>query len=159
MPDSTSVNTRHYLTYMAMLLVFGAGIWLILAFGSRQHPQTARTPATVEAASPANSATGAGIVPSFVGRIFRENLRTSLSILLLQMLVIIIAARSFGSLFRHLGQPRVMGEIVAGLILGPSVLGLLSPGAMGFLFPPASLEPLRLLSQIGVALFMFVVSK
>ena len=50
-----------------------------------------------------------------------------------------------------------MGEMVAGIVLGPSVLGLLFPQAMVFLFPPASLETLRLLSQIGVVLFMFVV--
>ncbi len=54
-------------------------------------------------------------------------------------------------------QPPVMGEMVAGIVLGPSVLGLLFPEAMSFLFPPASLETLRLLSQIGVVLFMFIV--
>jgi len=75
----------------------------------------------------------------------------------LQLVVIIIAARFFGSLFRKIGQPRVMGEIIAGIVLGPSLLGLISPQAMSFLFPTNSLEPLRLLSQIGVALFMFVV--
>jgi Kef-type K+ transport system membrane component KefB len=46
---------------------------------------------------------------------------------------------------------------VAGIVLGPSLLGWLSPGTMAVLFPPGSMEPLRLLSQIGVALFMFVV--
>jgi Kef-type K+ transport system membrane component KefB len=50
-----------------------------------------------------------------------------------------------------------MGEMVAGIVLGPSVLGLLYPLSQSFLFPPASLETLRLLSQIGVVLFMFIV--
>jgi Kef-type K+ transport system membrane component KefB len=50
-----------------------------------------------------------------------------------------------------------MGEMVAGIVLGPSVLGLLWPQAMAFLFPAASMDTLRLLSQIGVVLFMFVV--
>jgi Kef-type K+ transport system membrane component KefB len=50
-----------------------------------------------------------------------------------------------------------MGEIVAGIALGPSVLGLLSPATMAFLFPASSMDTLKLLSQIGVALFMFVV--
>jgi len=140
-----------------MLLIFGAGIWLILAFGSRRHPRPAAPPSQVVSASPAGSLTPAGAARTWVERTFHENLRSPLSILLLQLIVIIIAARIFGSLFRHIGQPRVMGEIVAGLVLGPSVMGLLSPRAMGFLFPPASLEPLRLLSQIGVALFMFAV--
>ncbi len=56
-----------------------------------------------------------------------------------------------------MAQPPVMGEMVAGIVLGPSVLGLLFPQVMAFLFPPASLETLRLLSQIGVVIFMFLV--
>ena len=50
-----------------------------------------------------------------------------------------------------------MGEMVAGILLGPSVLGWLFPGAMAFLFPDSSMLTLRLLSQVGVALFMFLV--
>lgn len=50
-----------------------------------------------------------------------------------------------------------MGEMIAGIALGPSVLGLLSPQTMAFLFPPSSMPTLSLLSQIGVVLFMFVV--
>jgi Kef-type K+ transport system membrane component KefB len=50
-----------------------------------------------------------------------------------------------------------MGEMIAGIALGPSVLGLLSPQAMAFLFPSSSMTTLSLLSQIGVVLFMFVV--
>jgi Kef-type K+ transport system membrane component KefB len=50
-----------------------------------------------------------------------------------------------------------MGEMVAGILLGPSVLGLFSPPTMAFLFPPASMGTLGMLSQIGVVLFMFVV--
>jgi Kef-type K+ transport system membrane component KefB len=63
----------------------------------------------------------------------------------------------FRRLFRVIGQPPVMGEMVAGIVLGPSVLGLFFPQALSFLFPASSLETLRLLSQIGVVLFMFVV--
>jgi len=148
-----------------MLLIFGAGIWLILSVGSRQHPRPVVSPSSVQHVSPADltptatpdSSTSDGIVQTYFERVFRQNLRSSLSILLLQLVVIIIAARVFGALIRRVGQPRVMGEIIAGIVLGPSVLGLFSPQAMGFLFPTNSLEPLRLLSQIGVALFMFVV--
>ena len=50
-----------------------------------------------------------------------------------------------------------MGEMVAGIVLGPSVLGLLFPGAMAFLFPASSMLTLRQLSQVGVVLFMFIV--
>ena len=92
-----------------------------------------------------------------LARLLSANLRNALSILLLQLVVIVIASRLVGKLFLMIGQPRVMGEIVAGIILGPSLLGQLSPNTMAFLFPAVSLEPLRLLSQIGVVLFMFVV--
>ena len=165
MSKQPSVNTRHYLTYLAMLMIFGAGIWLILSFGTRQHPQATGSASSVNHVSPADSPTpalppdsspSAGIGQTYIERI-RQNLRSSLSILLLQLVVIIIAARVCGALFRRIGQPRVMGEIIAGIVLGPSVLGLISPPAMSFLFPANSLEPLRLLSQVGVALFMFVV--
>jgi Kef-type K+ transport system membrane component KefB len=77
--------------------------------------------------------------------------------LLLQLVVIIVAARLVGKLFQKIGQPHVLGEIVAGIVLGPSLLGWLSPETMAFLFPASSMEMLKLLSQIGVALFMFVV--
>ena len=62
-----------------------------------------------------------------------------------------------GRAFRYIGQPPVIGEVVAGILLGPSLLGVLSPQSMKFLFPPQSLDSLGLLSQVGVVTFMFVV--
>jgi Kef-type K+ transport system membrane component KefB len=80
-----------------------------------------------------------------------------LAILLLQLLVIVAAGRATGALFRRLGQTAVIGEMFAGILLGPSLLGRLSPSIESQLFPPASLPPLHLISQLGVVLFMFVV--
>lgn len=77
--------------------------------------------------------------------------------LILQLIVIVLAARAFGTLARRVGQPPVIGEIAAGLLLGPSLLGWMAPAASGFLFPSGSMPILQLLSQIGVLLFMFVV--
>ena len=77
--------------------------------------------------------------------------------LLLQLLIIIFAARVAGRIAAAMGQPPVIGEIAAGLILGPSIVGALMPGATAFLFAPASLPALQLLSQVGVLLFMFTV--
>src|SRR5437899_10499053 len=54
-------------------------------------------------------------------------------------------------------QPRVVGEMAAGLLLGPSLLGLLAPGTSASLFPAASLADLSSLSQIGLILFMFLI--
>ncbi len=137
-------NARHYLPYLLMLLVFVAGVWIILAAGSRLQPP----PGIAIAPAPA-PASPAGVI--------WENFRTPLSLLLTQIIVILIMAGLFRRLFRALNQPPVMGEMVAGIVLGPSVLGLIFPDALSFLFPPTSLETLRLLSQIGVVLFMFTV--
>jgi Kef-type K+ transport system membrane component KefB len=80
-----------------------------------------------------------------------------LFILLLQLLVVIAAARGAGTVFRRLGQTAVIGEMAAGIFLGPSFLGRWFPAVESALFPSASLPPLQLLSQFGVVLFMFVV--
>jgi Kef-type K+ transport system membrane component KefB len=80
-----------------------------------------------------------------------------LPLLLLQLLVILVAARVAGWLLARVGQPQVVGEMVAGIALGPSLLGLAAPGAVEWLFPRAALAPLAALSQLGVLLFMFAV--
>jgi Kef-type K+ transport system membrane component KefB len=77
--------------------------------------------------------------------------------LLLQLLVVLAAARAAGAALRRLGQPAVIGEIVAGIALGPSLLGLAAPRAVDWLFPPATLVPLAALSQLGVLFFLFTV--
>ncbi len=86
-----------------------------------------------------------------------HNLGHPLAILLAQIITIIIVARFFGWLFRKIGQPTVMGEIVAGIVLGPSLVGLLFPEYSALLFPKESLGNLQFLSQIGLILFMFVI--
>ena len=77
--------------------------------------------------------------------------------LILQVVVILVAARALGYVFRLIHQPQVVGEMVAGILIGPSLLGWVAPGVSDFLFPPSSLGYLNALSQIGVLAFMFVV--
>ena len=78
-------------------------------------------------------------------------------LLLLQLVVVVTVARAVGGASRFLGQPRVIGEIVAGLLLGPSFLGWLFPTLTERLFPVDSLALLNAFSQFGLILFMFVV--
>ena len=80
-----------------------------------------------------------------------------LSQLLLQLVTILLMARLMGALMRLAGQPAVIGEMAAGILLGPSLFGWVSPAAFAFVFPESSLATLQLLSQIGVCLFLFVV--
>lgn len=86
-----------------------------------------------------------------------SNLVYPTAILLLQIIAIILVARFFGILFRKIGQPSVIGEIVAGIVLGPSLLGNYFPEISSFLFPIESLGNLAVVSQLGLVLFMFVV--
>lgn len=76
----------------------------------------------------------------------------------LQLAVVLAAARATGWLFRRfLGQPRVVGEMVAGVLLGPSLFGLLAPEVHAALFRPETRGLLHLLAQLGVGLYMFLV--
>ncbi|MBL8002737.1 MAG: cation:proton antiporter [Flavobacteriales bacterium] len=88
---------------------------------------------------------------------YHHNLTHPLAILLLQILTIIITARALGFVCQKVGLPTVIGEIAAGIILGPSFLATQFPAYSGFLFPAGSLGNLQFLSQIGLILFMFVV--
>jgi len=81
----------------------------------------------------------------------------NLLVLLSQISVILILSRLVGWGLRTLHQPQVMGEIVAGILLGPSLFGWLAPDVSVALFPADSLGPLNMLGQIGVILFIFLV--
>jgi len=80
-----------------------------------------------------------------------------LSILLIQIAVILVVARALGWVFERLHQQQVIGEMIAGLVLGPSLLGWLSPGIFNAVFPSWSLDFINALSQIGLIVFMFLV--
>jgi len=82
---------------------------------------------------------------------------TELAHLFLQLLVIIGLSRVVGKAFTKIGLPAVVGEMTTGILLGPSLFGWLAPGAFAFVFPADSLGALKLLSQVGICLFMFAV--
>jgi len=81
----------------------------------------------------------------------------SLKLLILQIGTILIVARLVGWLFGKIHQPRVVGEMVAGILLGPSLLGWLAPNISAHIFPAASLGHLNSLSLVGLVIFMFLV--
>lgn len=86
-----------------------------------------------------------------------HSLRHPLAVLLAQIVTIIIAARIMGWICIKIKQPVVIGEMLAGIILGPSLLGLHFPEVSAVLFPVDSLNNLQFLSQIGLILFMFII--
>ena len=88
---------------------------------------------------------------------FITNVKYPLSILLLQVIIILFTSRIFGFLFKKIGQQTVIGEIIAGVILGPSIFGWLFPEQFALIFPHNSFLSLQFLSQIGLTFFMFVI--
>lgn len=137
---------KNYLIYAVMLLLFGALIYMAIEEGDRfSHHAVA-------------SSTVAEDTPfTMFCQFVTDNLHHPLSILLIQIIAVLLMVRLFGFLFKHIGQPGVIGEIVAGIVLGPSVLGYFFPDVFQALFPPESLINLELLSQVGLVLFMFVI--
>jgi Sodium/hydrogen exchanger family len=83
-----------------------------------------------------------------------HHLENLLFFTLLQLIVIIVAARLANVAARKLGQPGAVGEMMAGLILGPSLLGAMFPDAFSWLFKSVSAEPITIMSQIGLTLLM-----
>ena len=80
-----------------------------------------------------------------------------LLVVLIQLVVIILAARVFAALFRRIRQPAVVGEIVAGLILGPSCFGRFCPDLSARIFSPQVADSFAVLSEVGLILLLFVV--
>ncbi len=76
---------------------------------------------------------------------------------LLALAVVITGARLSGWAISKIGQPRVHGEILAGILLGPSLLGVVWPSALDYLFPTEVIAALRVLATIGLVLFMFLI--
>jgi Kef-type K+ transport system membrane component KefB len=131
--------------YTILMGAIGLIIWLMLSNGPR-------TAFPIQPSAPLNTNIFEGVWNNLA-----DQFHHPLAILLLQIITIILAARLLGTLFRKIGQPAVIGEIVAGIALGPSLLGWVWPEAMAFLFPANSLGNLQFLSQIGLLLFMFVI--
>jgi len=121
--------------------VLFVGVPLLLLMATMRYGAALPTPAGANAARPSGT----------------PNSAFDLRSLILQLLVIVGAARLCGALLVSLGQPRVVGEMLAGILLGPSVLGQLAPTLSLALFPAGSLPLLQALAQVGVLLFMFVV--
>nr|WP_312512603.1 cation:proton antiporter [Chryseobacterium culicis] len=88
---------------------------------------------------------------------FKTNLHHPLALLLAQIVTIIMTARLFGWICMKIKQPTVIGEMIAGIVLGPSLVGMYFPEFSAFLFPKESLGNLQFLSQIGLILFMYIV--
>jgi Kef-type K+ transport system membrane component KefB len=144
--------TKNLLFYVITIVVFGSLMYGISRMG--EHLETVKSPEVAREAIPSNENADAF---QLFGESFHHNLVHPLAVLILQIIAIIFVARIFGFIFNKVGQPTVIGEIIAGIVLGPSVVGLFFPEVSGFLFPSGSMANLQFLSQVGLILFMFVI--
>jgi len=144
--------------YLLIVSIVGLGIFFFLHVGSQLPPPVSRLSTEPVAATTPHLTDGSN--SSFFASV-ESNLQQSatnpLSRLFLQLLIIIGVSGVVAWIFTRCGQPAVIGEMVAGVLLGPSLFGLLAPNAFHFIFAASSLDALRLLSQIGVCLFLFTV--
>lgn len=143
-------GSRSLIYYLVMLLVFGGLMYFIIKEGEARQIQEA---ICVSNEAPHDLKEGFFVFKDLL----MHHVESSIGILLLQIIVILITCRLFGWLFAKMQQPTVIGEIVAGIVLGPSVLGHLLPSVSAFLFPFDSLQNINMLSQFGLILFMFAI--
>lgn len=124
--------------YLLMLVVTVVVLWMIRNLGESSASKLVEHP-TLPAATLMTST--AHDLPKVLGA----------------LLAIIVIGRVLGTFFQRIHQPRVIGEVMAGILLGPSLLGRVSPDAMAWLLPNSILPLLGVIAQVGVILFMFLV--
>jgi Kef-type K+ transport system membrane component KefB len=121
--------------------MIAAAIGLFLLIRSLGETLTAPLPATAGSTPPGTGAEGG----------------QALLHVLLALAAVVIAGLIVGRLFVYLGQPPVVGEVVAGILLGPSLLGRIAPSVSAYLLPPSVAPLLGVIAQLGVILYMFLV--
>ena len=139
-------NYKNSFFYITILIVFSSIIYSILLRGKALEFGKVSNEIVVKHK----------YFDEFVNSIL-HNIFHPLAILLAQIVTIIFVARFFGWICRKIGQPTVIGEMLAGIALGPSLFGAYFPDLFPVLFPQESIVNLKFLSQIGLIFFMFVV--
>ena len=148
---------KKFLTYVLIVGVFVSLSWYVIEQGNHivRQNQVISTDQSVihdDKAKPVVLDFKTNLIDQFL-----TNIKYPLSILLLQVIIILFTSRLFGFIFSKLGQQTVIGEILAGVFLGPSIFGWISPELFAVIFPHNSFLSLQFLSQIGLVFFMFVI--
>lgn len=137
MLQSAVSRTRASAVYAAILL---GGILAFLAI--RRYGETLTPPA-------GGVPGGSGAVPQLSSDVLLH--------VLLALAAVVVVGRLLARIFRAIGQPPVIGEVIGGILLGPSLLGRVAPEAYGYILPPSVAPYLSVLAQLGVVLYMFLV--
>jgi Kef-type K+ transport system membrane component KefB len=153
---------RNLIFYVLVIAIFGAILWLVFNQGAKlevlhaSQASMGETQVATSAVNPEANATADGGAFVVLRSLF-GNLQHPLSLLLIQIVVIVLSSKLLAWLVSKIGQPLVIGEIIAGILLGPSVLGHFWPTVSNFIFRADSLPNLNFLSQLGLILFMFII--
>jgi len=121
------------------MLVGAVALFLLI----RSHGEALTAPPRVHLAAPIGA--GAVTAPSAIGH------------LLLALAAVVVVGRLLGRWFTAIGQPPVIGEVLGGILLGPSLLGRIAPGASAYILPPSVAPYLNVVAQVGIILYMFLV--
>src|SRR5215204_1560686 len=153
-----SLVNRNLIFYILTIAIFGSLMWLVFNQGTKlETKQSVQTQQETQAEGQSPEVVAQeSALEAFLTNL-SQNIEHPLSILLLQIATIVVFSRLLGFLFTKIGQPLVIGEIIAGIILGPSLLGHFWPQISNFIFRADSLSNLNFLSQLGLILFMFIV--
>jgi Kef-type K+ transport system membrane component KefB len=134
---STGNKFRTFLIYLLMVLIAGGIYYFIFRYGKSLQSANG----FISKLNPAGNT---------------EQINHLLHVLL-ALAVVIITARGVGALFKLLGQPPVIGEVVGGILLGPSFLGKYAPETFSYVLPKTAIPFLGVIAQLGVIFYMFVV--
>jgi Kef-type K+ transport system membrane component KefB len=147
---------RNLILYLIVISIFTFLIWFVIDYGKNLRP-IAEGISTESSSDPEKSKPIQISADESVWEQFYKNIESPLGLLLLQIIVILVVSKIFGAAITKIRQPSVVGEMIAGIFLGPSILGFLFPEFSAFLFPKESLLNLQFLSQLGLAFFMFII--
>lgn len=148
---------RNFLFYLITIGIFTLLMWFVLHQGKLMQFEKIQHVISLNSKYSAPTALqNSSSFTQFLSDIFLR-LKHPLTVLIIQIIAIIFLSRLIGLLFNKISQPTVIGEIVAGIILGPSFLGYFFPNAFDFIFPASSLNTLQFVSEIGLILFMFLI--
>ena len=143
-------DSHRILFYALMLFIFGTLMYIVSELGEGLQGE-----GVLSATENAPRTLSEGFV-LFLDTLL-HHIESPFALLLVQIITILLTCRLFGWLFQKMGQPMVIGEVVAGIVLGPSVVGSLFPEFFAWLFRTESLVHINTLSQFGLILFMYTI--
>jgi Kef-type K+ transport system membrane component KefB len=150
---------RSLTLYLVLIGFFSSLIWIVIDTGKNLKPKSVQLFPTEQTLNSKAEKPKPVVITSTesVWQQYLHNIKSPLGLLLLQIITILFVSKLFGLIVSKFRQPSVVGEMLAGIFLGPSIMGFISPDFSAFLFPANSLSNLQFLSQIGLVLFMFII--